>query len=584
MNSIIRLTGIVNRTPPLNPMAALEDILEQLASQDPADITLLSRCALCPPSCATLLRSKTVQAACEEAFCGLLLRSKTLEGYLVLTAPFFDGGIPQEKTVVIYKGEYDVFPIKAEESPLFKIGGLSFCVAPAAPGGLPAHIPYFLHAGCDIVLAPCYEPVWAGSIERDCRALAAVSAATGCAVMAVNGGVGDTSCPHLYSGYICVTDGGEIAALRRAGLKSATLGYDVDGDIILASRSTAPQMSPLREYPCVISKSGFLRRVSQTPYLPDEPARRAAYLDELFDYQARSLAARMDNTGIKKLVLGMSGGLDSTLALLVCARACDKLRLERTQILAVTMPGFGTSDRTYFNALQLMEQLGVDTRDISISGAVSAHFEDISHNPAVQDVTYENAQARERAQILFDLANECDGLVVGTGDLSEAALGFSTFGGDHLAGYNVNICINKTTIRELVGRISEGGGDTGETLRDILETPVSPELLPPDESGDPLQRSEEILGPYLLHDFFLYYTLKYHMTPSKVYNYASIAFAGQYEPEFIKEKLRIFIRRFYTSQFKRSCAPDSAIVAQPSLNDYHIPSDLDVQLMLLDLE
>lgn len=579
MNSIIRLLGVANRTPPLSPMRALEDILDLLAGEDRADIVLLPRLCLCPPSAGELLRSKTVRAACEEAFSGLLLRSQELEGYLVTTALFWDSGTPLEESVVIYKGE--CYRIHPGEKPLFKLEDLHFLVLPCPPDSLAKEIPGIIESGCELVLCPCYEPVYAGAARRWEQSLCCISSTTGCAVMMVNGGVGDTSCPDLYGGMILMADGGRITAQKRASMESIALCYDVDCDTITPLRQH-PGTLPVWEHPCNSSKAGLYRPLSRTPYLPDDDAERAEYLDEVFHYQCRALATRLDNSGIGRMVVGVSGGLDSTLALLCCAGACDLLGIPRENVLGVTMPGFGTCDRTYFNALQLMEQLGVETRDIPISGAVSSHFEDIGHNPAVRDVTYENAQARERAQILFDLANSCGGLVVGTGDLSEAALGFSTFGGDHLAGYNVNICLNKTTIRALVGRIAESpsGEGVSETLRDILDTPVSPELLPPDESGNPLQKSEEILGPYLLHDFFLHYTLLYQFTPQKVSGYAAATFAGEYEPEFIREKLKIFLRRFYASQFKRSCSPDCARIVRPNLYGYAIPSDMDAQLFL----
>ena len=279
-------------------------------------------------------------------------------------------------------------------------------------------------------------------------------------------------------------------------------------------------------------KRGLLRPVRPDPYLPEDPAAADAYLDELFSMQTASLAARLQNTGLSRMVVGVSGGLDSTLALLVSAAAADALDLPRENVVAVTMPGFGTSDRTYFNALSLIEHLGATGRDISIKAAVLQHFEDIGHDPAKKNTTYENAQARERAQILLDLANAVGGLVVGTGDLSEEALGWSTFAGDHISNYNVNVCITKTMIRRMVDYIARAEllGDAAEVLRDILDTPVSPELLPPDAAGNIQQKTEDILGPYALHDFFLYYLVKYGFRPSKLYYYACVAFSGRWTP------------------------------------------------------
>jgi NAD+ synthase (glutamine-hydrolysing) len=265
------------------------------------------------------------------------------------------------------------------------------------------------------------------------------------------------------------------------------------------------------------------------------------------------------------------------------------LGLPRENILAVTMPGFGTSDTTHYNALSLMEGLGVTRRDISIRAAVRQHFEDIGHSGSPDATnTYENAQARERTQIMLDLANMAGALMVGTGDLSEEALGFSTFGGDQLASYNVNCCLTKTVIRELVGHIAATGLIDGvsDVLRAILDTPISPELLPPGEDGEIKQKTEEILGPYILHDFFLYHFIKSRFTPSKIYTYACAAFSGEMEPDFIKDKLRLFFKKFCAGQFKRSCAPDAASITEVNLCgvNYYIPSDLDPTFLLRDLE
>lgn len=585
MNSMIRLLGLVNRTPPANPMAALEDIFDLLQNEEVADVIVLPRLALCPPSSGALLESKALREVCEEALLGLMVRSQSIESFIVFTTLFFENSIPEERTVIIYRGER--FEAGGEgAAALFKIGGLPVCVMPETPAALPRRIPEIIQSGCQLVICPCYEPVYAGSLDRVQRAVECVSAATGCAVMVLGGGVGDTSSPFLYGGFALVCENGMAPTFRLAGLESVTLAYDLDVDLLPAPEQM-PNVPFLCERPCAASCTGMLRTVSTTPYLPDDETALAGYLGEIFALQCRSLAARLDNAGLKGTVLGVSGGLDSTLALLVCAGACDLLGMPRERILGVTMPGFGTCDRTYYNALQLMEQLGVKTRDIPIRNAVSSHFEDIGHNPALQDATYENAQARERSQILFDLSNQQGGLlVVGTGDLTENALGWCTFGGDHLAGYNVNITLNKTVIRALVRHIAESGVIEGvcETLLDILDTPVSPELLPPDEGGEIHQKSEDILGPYLLHDFYLYHTLAHQLAPKKLLGYALIAFAGVYEADVIKSTLKTFLKRFYTAQFKRACQPDSADLCRPNLNFYHIPSDVSPQLFLAQLD
>ena len=582
MNSIIRLLGLCPRTPPLQPSLTLRDLRAALLENGDADLILLPRLCFSPPSSEALQASRTVRRACGQALEGLIALSRERESMFVLTALFYDSGFPREEAVVIRRGECRRTPVDGE--PLCcQIGELPFLVLPGAAEKLLLQTQAILHSGCALILNPAYEPAAAGSLNRRERLLGALSDAAGCAVFTVGGGICDTSSPQLYGGHISLAESGVLCARQSAGMQPLSLSYDLDIDLLCPQSRAQPEpvlISPASE------ADGLHRTVNRTPYLPASRRARRAFLEEAFRLQARALAARMQNTGIDRLVLGVSGGLDSTLALLVCAAACDLLSLPRGAILAVTMPGFGTCGRTYENALQLMAQLGAEAREIPISQAVLSHFSDIGHDPGDRDVTYENAQARERAQILFDLGNQEGALVVGTGDLSEAALGFSTFGGDHLAGYNVNITLNKTTIRELTALIAERELIAGvsSTLQDILDTPVSPELLPPDEQGAPGQKTEEILGPYILHDFFLYYPLRYSLTPAKVLGYATVAFEGEFEPGFIKDKLRIFLRRFYQSQFKRSCAPDAAAVMEPNLIGYQIPSDLDPSVFLDELE
>lgn len=304
--------------------------------------------------------------------------------------------------------------------------------------------------------------------------------------------------------------------------------------------------------------------------------------------QAMGLKKRLLHTGCQSAVIGLSGGLDSTLALLVTVRAFDLAGIARDKILGVTMPGYGTTDRTYQNALQMAERLGVQLKEVSIVPAVEQHFKDIEHDKSVQDVTYENCQARERTQILMDLANQSNGLVIGTGDLSELALGWATYNGDHMSMYAVNVSIPKTLVRHLVRYVA----DTGESeelklvLEDVLDTPVSPELLPPDH-GEIAQKTEDVVGPYELHDFFLYYMMRFGYAPSKIYRIAVQAFAGAYEPEIILKWLRKFYWRFFSQQFKRSCIPDGPKVGTVALSprgDWRMPSDASVAVWIKDLE
>ena len=296
------------------------------------------------------------------------------------------------------------------------------------------------------------------------------------------------------------------------------------------------------------------RDFNSHPFVP-QGAELDEHCEEVFSIQIAGLAQRLVHTKAKTAVVGISGGLDSTLALLVCVKTFDKLGLPRKDILGVTMPGFGTTDRTYNNAIDLMKSLGISIREISIQDACIQHFKDIDHDINVHDVTYENSQARERTQILMDIANQTWGMVVGTGDLSELALGWATYNGDHMSMYGVNGSIPKTLVKYLVQWVAENDmdEDAKATLLDIVDTPISPELIPADENGEIKQKTEDLVGPYELHDFFLYYFLRFGFRPSKIYYLANIAFKDVYDKETIKKWLSTFFRRFFNQQFKRSC-------------------------------
>ena len=344
------------------------------------------------------------------------------------------------------------------------------------------------------------------------------------------------------------------------------------------------------------------REVNPHPFIPTSSDMNAS-CEEIFNIQLMGLAKRIVHTHAKTVVIGISGGLDSTLALLVCVKAFDKLKMNRKGIVGVTMPGFGTTDRTYNNAISLMQSLGITIKEISIAKAVTQHFEDIGQDASVHDVTYENSQARERTQILMDLANKMGGMVIGTGDLSELALGWATYNGDHMSMYGVNVSIPKTLIRHLVNHVAESGVDEQSriTLRDIIDTPISPELIPADENGNIKQKTEDLVGPYELHDFFLYYFLRFGFRPSKIYMLAKKAFVDSelervkisdndpdsYDEETIKKWLKTFVRRFFNQQFKRSCLPDGPKVGSVSLSprgDWRMPSDAASAIWLQEAE
>ena len=337
----------------------------------------------------------------------------------------------------------------------------------------------------------------------------------------------------------------------------------------------------------------LLRDIDPHPFIP-KGEDMASTCEEILNIQVAGLAKRLYHINAQKAVIGISGGLDSTLALLVTVKAFDKLALDRKGVIGITMPGFGTTDRTHNNALKLMETLGVTIREISIAKAVTQHFEDIGHNPKIHDVTYENAQARERTQILMDVANQENAIVVGTGDLSELALGWATYNGDHMSMYGVNAGVPKTLIRYLVSYVA--GEMATETLLDIVDTPISPELIPADENGLIKQKTEDLVGPYELHDFFLYYFLRYGFSPSKIFMLAKKAFCtpspvdgkeALYDEETVKKWLTMFCRRFFTQQFKRSCMPDGPKVGSVSLSprgDWRMPSDASYTLWVKECE
>lgn len=344
------------------------------------------------------------------------------------------------------------------------------------------------------------------------------------------------------------------------------------------------------------------RTVSPHPFIPAMENMEVS-CEEIFNIQVMGLVKRLVHTHAETAVIGISGGLDSTLALLVCVKAFDKLKRSRKGIVGVTMPGFGTTGRTYNNAMELMRSLGITVKEVSIVDAVTQHFEDINHDISVHDVTYENSQARERTQVLMDMANKLNGMVVGTGDLSELALGWATYNGDHMSMYGVNASVPKTLIRYLVNYVAQCEVDdqSAQTLQDIIDTPISPELIPADEKGNIQQKTEDLVGPYELHDFFLYYFLRFGFSPKKIFMLAKNAFIENkskrvklgpndpetYDEETIKKWLRVFVRRFFSQQFKRSCLPDGPKVGSVSLSprgDWRMPSDAMAAMWMQDAE
>ena len=419
-------------------------------------------------------------------------------------------------------------------------------------------------------------------------------------------GYGESSTDLVFAGNAIIAENGNILAeAQRFSRNSRMVVADIDIESLeherLVNNSFADchrlYAKEFRHMPVAIKQLNYdeiklERKVKPLPFVPVSNDQREARCSEVVDIQCAGLMRRLEATGITRLVIGISGGLDSTLALMVAVRAFDLLGLPRTGIIGITMPGFGTTGRTRGNAMSLMETLGVTSVEINIAAAVMQHFADIGQDPNNHDVTYENSQARERTQILMDYANKVGALVLGTGDLSELALGWATYNGDHMSMYNVNCSIPKTLVKHLVnwfaGKAHEQGNEIlASTLLDVLGTPISPELTPADENDQILQVTEDIVGPYELHDFFLYNMLRHGYSPLKLFFLARHAFENIYSPTTIKHWLTIFIKRFFSQQFKRSCLPDGPKVGSVTLSprgDWRMPSDAAATLWRKECE
>ena len=404
-------------------------------------------------------------------------------------------------------------------------------------------------------------------------------------------GAGESSTDLVFTGHNLIAENGSILAERETLSGMVISEIDVKKLSFERRRIGFPQKSGEADHifwSSSLSKTSLTRFFDKSPFVPADEAKCALRCEKILSIQSLGLKKRIEHSGSKRMVLGVSGGLDSTLAMLVCARTADLLGRGRESILAVTMPCFGTTTRTKSNATLLAERLGAELRVVDIGNAVKTHFADIGHDYNNKNVVFENAQARERTQVLMDMANACSGLVVGTGDLSELALGWATFNGDHMCMYGVNGGVPKTLVRHLVSHYADNCGDAelSAVLRDILDTPVSPELLPA-ENGEISQKTEDLVGPYVLHDFFLYYLIRCGYTPAKVYRISCIAFEGDFSGEIILHWLKTFCRRFFSQQFKRSCLPDGPKVGTLSLSprgDWRMPSDASAALWLADLE
>lgn len=455
-------------------------------------------------------------------------------------------------------------------------------------------------AGADIIFNLSASDELIGKHDYLCKLLAQQSARTITGYVYSSAGFGESTQDVVYGGNALIFENGHLLQsgprfamtpqMQVAQIDVERMRTERRGNTtyVNAQRRMIGEDVIFKNAHSILPKDFVLERpVDAHPFIPS-PDMMEKSCEEILNIQVMGLAKRLVHTSCQKVVIGISGGLDSTLALLVCAMTFEKLGLDRSGIIGVTMPGFGTTDRTYTNAIKLMQSLHITIREISIAKSVTQHFEDIGHDISVHDTTYENSQARERTQILMDVSNQEGGLVIGTGDLSELALGWCTYNGDHMSMYAVNASIPKTLIACLVKFVAGTmDADTSATLHDVVDTPISPELVPADEDGNIQQKTEDLVGPYELHDFFLYYFMRHGFRPMKIFLLAQKAFEGQYDDDVIRHWLKTFFRRFFSQQFKRSCLPDGPKVGSISLSprgDWRMPSDSSSELWLRECE
>ena len=456
--------------------------------------------------------------------------------------------------------------------------------------------PSISHAlsGATLIINPSASDEATGKDEYRRNLVSGQSARLLCGYIYASAGNGESTQDVVFSGHNIIAENGTI--LKEAKRFANETIYSVlDMSRLVGERrkNTTWQSEEKENYQVIpfhlnVTETKLERFIDANPFVPDAKGKRDRRCDEILTIQAMGLKKRLEHTKSQCAVLGISGGLDSTLALLVTARAFDLCGLDRKQILAVTMPCFGTTDRTYTNACELTKRLGATLKEVDIKKAVTQHFEDIGHDPSDHSVTYENGQARERTQVIMDIANKFGGMVIGTGDLSELALGWATYNGDHMSMYGVNASVPKTLVRHLVRYYADTCDEEAlsDILLDILDTPVSPELLPP-KDGVISQKTEDLVGPYELHDFFLYHLLRFQCSPKKIYRIAKKAFEGKYEEEVILKWLKKFYWRFFSQQFKRSCLPDGPKVGSVAVSprgDLRMPSDACVRIWIEELE
>lgn len=628
------------------PMVKVADINSNIDSiynlllcldKEGVELAVFPEMSLTAYTCGDLFHNETLLDACEDGLYRLLESSKELNLTFAVGLPVRNGNTLYNCAAICCRGQllalvpktyipnYNEFYEKRWWSPaptediqlsyagynvnlssrqIIEVAGAKVSIeicedmwTPIAPSS------YAALAGADVILNLSASDTLIGKHKYQQQLVVGTSAKLLCAYVYASAGFGESSTDLVFDGPAYIAEKGSLLASNtRWTIDEHYIVADIDLDAIAhdrirmssyqdcASRLGIDKIDYITIQSATIAteKEKLIRNISPTPFVPKDRKHLADRCDEITDIQVAGLAKRLVATGCKHIVVGISGGLDSTLALLVAARTFDRLGINRKNIVAVTMPGFGTTGRTYNNAMTLMKELGVTIREISIIKAVEQHFADIGHDISVHDVTYENSQARMRTMLLMDIANQCGGMVLGTGDLSELALGWATYNGDHMSMYGVNASVPKTLVRFLVASFAKIDSEEDKTalasaLKDIVDTPVSPELIPTDDKGNIVQKTEDLVGPYELHDFFLYYMLRYGFSPRRIFRLAKQAFDGAYDDKTISKWLTTFIRRFFSQQFKRSCLPDGPKVGSICLSprgDWRMPSDACAALWL----
>ena len=594
-------------------------LIDDAASKG-CEIVLLPELCLTSSNCGDLFAQPFFIAECEKAIAVIAESTTKHDTIAVFGAPIQHGNSLYNCAVVVHKGKVEGVVAKnvlqtgearwfasastisngstvdiAGQSvaigcaQIFKTGGFTFGIeiGSEAASPIPAGA-YMAVAGAEIILNPCSWNEEVGRHNWIKTSITAQSSRYRSGYMFANSGWGESTSSATYSGYVAIAECGHILT---EGIRYATGSHiaitEIDVEKVRKERISEGSFAHKNNTPYIYiyqsssKECTITRSINPLPFIPGKEDSDASYND-IFMIQATALARRIEHTRSQSAVIGISGGLDSTLALLVTVKAFDILEKPHRDITTVTMPGFGTTDRTYTNALNLMKALGTTIKEISIKDACIQHFKDIEHDIDVHDVTYENAQARERTQILMDIANSVNGLVVGTGDLSELALGWATYNGDHMSMYGVNASVPKTLMQHIVRWVAANSEDETckATLLDIVDTPISPELTPADDEGNIKQKTEDLVGPYELHDFFLYNFVRNGFSPEKIFFLAEKAFEYKYDKATIKKWLSTFMWRFFTQQFKRSCMPDGPRVGSCNLNakSWTMPSDVSPKM------